>query len=118
MVQQLSLLFVGLLLSANTSLAGGMYNADFGDLDANADKLVVKEEFTGHFKDTGDPGEAFDLIDADKSGGIDSDEWQRFTKAHGSGSMGGMKGMKMEGMPGMEGMKNPHGLKSMDGIKK
>ena len=109
MIQHLSILFVALLLSANVSFAGGNYNAHFGDMDKNADDLVVKEEFTDYFKANNNPGEAFDIIDADKSGGIDHDEWHDFKKAHGY--------EHMDGKGHMEGMKMPEGMKHKEGIK-
>ena len=109
MIQHLSILFVALLLSANTSFAGGKYNAHFGDMDKNGDDLVVKEEFTDYFKANNNPGEAFVIIDADKSGGIDHDEWHDFKKAHGY--------EHMDGKGHMEGMKVPEGMKHKEGIK-
>lgn len=115
MIQNLLILFVGLLLSASVSFAGGKYNAHFGDMDKNADDLVVKEEFTDYFKANNKPEAAFVLIDADKSGGIDHDEWHNFKKAHGYEHMDG-KG-HMEGMKGMKSMKGMEGTKHMEGIK-
>jgi len=94
MIRHIALAFLIFLWSAVAALAGGDYNAHFGDMDANGDNSVVKEEFAAYFKD--DSGEAFDIIDADKSGGIDHDEWHAFKEAHGYGHMDG-KG-HMEGM--------------------
>lgn len=57
------------------------YQAHFGDLDADGDDRVSPEEFKAHFPE-GDM-DVFNLIDADRSGEINHDEWHRFKEAHG-----------------------------------
>lgn len=67
------------------AIAGGNYDGHIGDIDKDGNKIVVKEEFVEFFKANGDPAEVFVIIDVDKSGGIDHDEWHAFKKAHGYG---------------------------------
>lgn len=109
MTRIISLSILTLLLNAGMCFAGGDYDAHFPDMDTNGDAQVVKEEFTAYFKDNSNPDEAFTIIDADRSGGIDHDEWHAFKNAHGYGHKEGMKHMEgkphMKGMPHMEGSK-------------
>lgn len=109
MIKTIALSILALLLNAGVCTAGDSYDAHFPDMDTNGDAQVVKEEFTAYFKDNSKPDEAFAIIDADKSGGIDHDEWHAFKNAHGYGHKEGMKHMDgkphMEGMPHMEGSK-------------
>ena len=79
------LTFLGVLSIATMAFAGDKYDGHFGDIDKNGDKVVAKEEFVEFFKANGDPAAAFVIIDVDKSGGIDHDEWHAFKKAHGYG---------------------------------
>ena len=79
------LTFLSALLIAVFAIAGGKYDGHFGDIDKNSDKVVVKDEFVEFFKANGDPAAAFVIIDVDKSGGIDHDEWHAFKEAHGYG---------------------------------
>lgn len=74
---------LGVFSLTRMAVAGGKYDGHFGDIDKNGDKIVIKEEFVEFFKANGDPAEAFVIIDVDKSGGIDHDEWHAFKKAHG-----------------------------------
>jgi hypothetical protein len=57
------------------------FNAHFGDMDADGDGLVSREEFNNFFKNP-DP-KVFDAIDMNKDGAIDHDEWHAFKEAHG-----------------------------------
>ena len=58
-------------------------NAHFGDMDADGDDLVNREEFKAYFPDA-DP-KAFDAIDLNGDGSVDHDEWHEFKEAHGLG---------------------------------
>lgn len=71
------------LLFGSIAFAGGKYDAHFGDIDKNGDGVVVKEEFVEFFKSNDQPEEAFVIIDVDKSGNLDHDEWHKFKEAHG-----------------------------------
>lgn len=57
------------------------YNAHFGDMDKNGDRLVDWPEFKGFFPQADKA--VFSAIDLDRSGAIDHDEWHQFKAAHG-----------------------------------
>jgi Ca2+-binding EF-hand superfamily protein len=56
-------------------------NAHFGDMDADGDDLVNREEFNAYFPNA-EP-KVFDAIDLNQDGSIDHDEWHEFKEAHG-----------------------------------
>jgi hypothetical protein len=57
------------------------YNMHFGDMDANGDELVNREEFNANFQDA-EP-KVFNALDLNQDGSIDHDEWHKFKEAHG-----------------------------------
>lgn len=85
MTRLVALALFGVVALLGVAVAAGKYDGHFDDIDKNGDKIIVKEEFVEFFKANGDPAGAFVLIDVDKSGGIDHDEWHAFKKAHGYG---------------------------------
>ncbi len=109
MIKHAGFILMAMLLISGASFAGSDYNAHFGDMDKDGNQIVVKDEFAAYFKDNSKPDEAFAIIDADSSGGIDHDEWHAFKKMHGYEHMDGKTHM---GGPGhMEGMKHMEGVK-------
>ncbi|WP_035104461.1 hypothetical protein [Desulfohalovibrio reitneri] len=104
-----------LLMAAPAAAMNGhtAYQADFQELDASGDGLVEKDEFVEHFSRNTEPGKAFDIIDMDRSGAIDQEEWSVFEKAHNGSGMGHGKEMphgKMEdGGYGHGSMDGAHG---------
>ncbi|QJT09250.1 calcium-binding protein [Oceanidesulfovibrio marinus] len=98
------------LAVAGTAFAGGAagFSAKFEDMDKNSDNTVDQDEFVTHFKDNNNAAGAFTIIDRDKSGGLNQEEWDGFMKVHGGGQH--MKpGSGMGGMPPHGMMKAPHG---------
>ena len=57
------------------------FNAHFGDMDANGDGLVTRDEFTAYFQNA--EKKVFNAIDLNQNGNIDHDEWHEFKEAHG-----------------------------------
>jgi len=57
------------------------FNAHFGDMDANGDDLVSREEFNAFFPNV-EP-KVFNAFDLNQDGSIDHDEWHKFKEAHG-----------------------------------
>lgn len=109
MIKHAGFILLAMLLISGASFAESDYNAHFSDMDKDGNQIVVKDEFTAYFKDNSKPDEAFAIIDADSSGGIDHDEWHAFKKMHGYEHMKGKT--HMEGAGHMEGMKHMEGVK-------
>ena len=57
------------------------FNAHFGDIDADGDDLVNRDEFNAYFKNP-EP-EVFNALDMNQDGHVDHDEWHKFKEAHG-----------------------------------
>ena len=58
-----------------------IYNAHFGDIDADGNELVNWEEFSAYFKNA--ENKVFNAIHLNQDGNIDHDEWHEFKEAHG-----------------------------------
>jgi Ca2+-binding EF-hand superfamily protein len=56
------------------------YNAHFGDMDPDRDGKVTWQEFKTYFPKTDE--RAFAVIDLNKDGAVDHDEWHMFKAAH------------------------------------
>lgn len=92
------LVILASLALASTSLAFKEYAGHFGDMDTDGDEAVTREEFKAFLPKATD--EAFTIIDKDKSGTLDHDEWHAFKESH---RMGHGKGHGM-------GKGNGHGM--------
>ena len=58
-----------------------IYNAHFGDMDADGNDLVNWEEFADYFQNA--EQKVFNAVDLNQDGNIDHDEWHEFKEAHG-----------------------------------
>lgn len=104
---------VAILAMAGTAFAGGAagFSAKFEDMDKNNDNAVDQDEFVTHFKDNDNAAGAFTIIDRDKSGSLNQEEWDGFMKVHG----GGQHMKPGSGMGGMGGKMPPHGMMAPHG---
>ncbi len=57
------------------------FNAHFGDIDANQNDLLDRDEMKAHFPQADDS--VYDALDLNQDGAIDHDEWHEFKQAHG-----------------------------------
>ena len=57
------------------------FNAHFGDMDSNSDDFVNWEEFKAFFP-RAEP-KVYAVLDLNKDGFVDHDEWHEFKEAHG-----------------------------------
>ena len=92
------LVILASLALASTSLAFKEYAGHFGDMDTDGDEAVTIEEFKAFLPNATE--EAFTIIDKDKGGTLDHDEWHAFKESHGMGhgEGHGMKEGKGHGM--------------------
>lgn len=74
--------FSGFAFAGHHCHHGGMMHSwEMGKIDTDGDGSITFEEYTGSQQDKWRAG--FDMIDADKSGDISTEEWDEFLYVHG-----------------------------------
>lgn len=119
MIKRFMLAIAAVIFLASNSLAAD-YSGHFGDMDADGDGIVTWQEFQGHFPQAEE--QAFAGADADRSNGLDHDEWHAFKQAYGYGhgpeNGEGYHRNQGAGAGSGQGMGSGHGLGAGQGCDK
>lgn len=76
-------LVIGLAMAVSALAAETPFSGHFGSFDADKNGVVTPDEFTRHF--AGSTRQDFDIVDSNKDGVVDHEEWHDYKAAHGVG---------------------------------